>query len=140
MSISELANSLANGANISLSSPFILKKVTINAHPSSEAKNEKSPGIITKDDLNLKPNVYQKINIQPKSIALYENLELPDSAEIASFSQSEMGSSSYIEKCINNGYTPEEAVAMMQAKQSYGINESFYRSGVYALSTTCVEG
>ena len=140
MSISELANSLATGANISLSSPFIMKKVTINAHPSSEAENEKPAGVITKGTFYQKPTIYSKLNIVPNTISIFDNLEIDRTPDINNFSQSSVASSGSIESYICNGYTPEEAINIVQAKRSYGINESFYRNGVYTLSTTCVDG
>ena len=138
MSISELANSLASGANLSLSSPFILKKVTINAHPSCE-KIPDDPGVITKGEFYSKPNAYSKLGINQTSIALYENLEVDGTPEINYFNQSAIACSGTVEKYISNGYTPEEAVNIAKAQRSYGINESFYKNGVYTISTSCVD-
>ena len=140
MSISILASYLANGADISLSSPFIVKKVTINAHPSSEAEKEaKEPGIITRSDYYNKPTPYSKLGISSNSLEIYENLELQETPEINYFTQSSMPSSSRVEKYINNGYTPEEAVNMVNARKKYEINESFYKNGVYTISSSYLE-
>ena len=140
MSYLELVNSLANGSNISLTSPFIIKKVTINAHPSSEAEKEaKEPGIITRSDYYNKPTPYLKLSISSNSLEIYENLELQETPEINYFTQSSMPSSSRVEKYINNGYTPEEAVNMVNAQKNYEINESFYKNGVYTISSSYLE-
>ena len=140
MSYLELVNSLANGANLSLSSPFIVKKVNINAHPSSEAEKEpQAPGIITKGDYYNNPAPYSKLGIRTNTIEIYENIELQENLEINYFTKSSMPASSSVEKYINNGYTPEEAVNMVNAKRSYGINESFYKNGVYTISTSYLE-
>ena len=140
MSYLELVNSLANGADISLTSPFIIKKVTINAHPSSEVEKEaKEPGIITRGDYYNKPTPYSKLGISSNSLEIYENLELQENPEINYFTQSSMPSSSRVEKYINNGYTPEEAVNMVNARKNYEINESFYKNGVYTISSSYLE-
>lgn len=140
MSYLELVNSLASGANLSLSSPFYVKKVNINAHPSSEAyKEPQSPGIITKSDYYNNHAPYSKLGIKTNTIEIYENLELQDNLEINYFTKNEMPASNSFEKYINNGYTAEEAVNMVKAKKSYSINESFYKNGVYTISTSYLE-
>ena len=113
--------------------------MTINAHPSSEENIQEEPGILTKGDFYSRTTPYGKFFQGTNSIAIYENLEVSENPEVNYFEQSSVSSSGIVEKCINNGYTPEEAVNIAQAKRIYGINESFFKNGVNILSTSCLD-
>lgn len=139
MNLVDLTTSFAQGERVYLASPFINRPVKINAHPSEVVKQPLQEEIITKGEFYQKPATYAKTLARESAPDILQNLTVSDTPEINYFNASSMSSSDLVEKCINNGYTVEEAVTMVRAKQAYGINESVFKNGVGLLSTHCCD-
>lgn len=133
MSLSSISNSLLNELQFTLTSPFVHKEVVINSHTPYDEPKE------IQETFN-KGNFYSRdfatgAVVEPNQVAnVYADLvNLQEPPEINYF-QKEY-SNEIVEKCLNNGYSAQEAVNVKNAYKAYGINENNYRNGVGIMST-----
>ena len=142
MSISEISSSLLSELHFDLTSPFTHKKVVINAHTSYD--EEQAAKIAEKqqevEEIFNRGHFYSRDfatadTLQPNTVATayseFVDLEVPP--EINYF-EKEYSNEVY-EKCLNNGYSAQEAVNVKNAYKAYGINENNYKNGVGIMST-----
>ena len=116
MDISTINNS--NGLYFaSLTSPFVGQKpVTINAYNAFKPATVAS-GSFSRDHFNVKPQVYNKININLAKNGMFKS------------------SKNIVENSISAGMSPIEAVQMYKAHKAYGLADAGSTSGANRLST-----
>ncbi len=108
-----------------LTSPFLIKKVTINAHtPYDNIKNEPSE-IYSREDLPAAEYVStNKLRIKDQMVGVLDFSE--SSAEI-------------VKDMINKGYSAENAIDFQKAVRAYGFNALSSHGGVSTISNNIVE-
>lgn len=103
----------------SLTSPFLQKRVSINAYtPITPA--EPTEEIFSKDFFANKKKVYSNLYIQNNKVDL-------------------MDPKNMVEYSINSGYSPMEAVQIYKAHKAYGLSSLGPKQGVYGISSSIYE-
>lgn len=100
----------------SLTSPFVGQKpVTMNSYNSFKPAKVAS-GSFTRDHFNVKPQVYNKVNINSAKNGF-------------------KSSKSIIENSISGGFSPMEAVQMYKAHKAYGLASASSTSAASRITT-----
>ena len=133
MSLSSISNSLLDELHFTLTSPFIHKEVRINSHTEfDEPKVEQET--FNKGNFYSREFAHGEVLEPTRYTGVFEDLiEFKVPPDINFFEKEH--SSEIVTKCLNNGYSAQEAVNVKNAYRAYGINENSYRNGVGIMST-----
>ena len=108
-----------------LTSPFLIKKVTINAHTPYDDIKQESSEIYSRGDLPGAEYVStNKLRIKDQMVGVLDFSE--PSAEI-------------VKDMISKGYSAENAIDFQKAVRAYGLNAINSHGGVSVISNNIVE-
>ena len=125
MSITPVSTSEAEFRAI-LTSPFLLKKVTINAHTPYDA-----PKQVEADE------VYSRSDLPSAEAVSTHRLRLRNyNVGVLDLSKS---SAEVVKEMISEGYSAENAIDFQKAIRAYGLNAVNTCGGVNAISSSAVE-
>lgn len=134
-----------------LTSPFVPKSITINAHTSFDNMDDAEGVTFSKEDFQGKPQAWMKISIDTdleefglsdnyKTVANSDNQNnsgqvVVSSNKVSGFSKSNLSSKDIVNSSLKKGYSTSEAIVISKAQQAYSRGIMTTSNATEALSS-----